>query len=70
MNQAIKRSIFNRITAVTLVIALTAAIACSGAAPTREESKNKGRIQDNERIQGDARPTPAGPTIRPDFPKR
>ena len=39
MNQAIKRSIFNRITAVTLVIALTAALACSGATPSREESK-------------------------------
>ena len=39
MNQAIKRSIFNRITAVTLVIALTAAVACSGTTPSREESK-------------------------------
>ena len=39
MNQAIKRSIFNRITTVTLVIALTAAVACSGATPSREESK-------------------------------
>ena len=39
MNQAIRRSIFNRMTAVTLVIALTAAVACSGATPSREESK-------------------------------
>ena len=34
MNQAIRRSIFNRMTAVTLVIALTAAVACSGATPS------------------------------------
>ena len=39
MNQAIRRSIFNRMTAVTLVIALTAAVACSGETPSREESK-------------------------------
>ena len=39
MNQAIRRSIFNRMAAVTLVIALTAAVACSGATPSREESK-------------------------------
>ena len=39
MNQAIRHIIFNRMTAVTLVIALTAAVACSGATPSREESK-------------------------------